>query len=349
MRAIINNVQLKAVAAWLPQHVEEMSALSALYGEAEVSSIIKATGIQQVRIADKDITAADMCQYAAEHLINREGIDKFDIDGLVFVSQTPDYILPATSISLQNRLGLSKDTVCIDIHYGCSGFIYGLFQAASWISCKACKKVLVLCGDTTTRMINPLDKSLRMVFGECGTATLVTEGNFSMGFHIQSDGSGADRLIVPAGGSRIPLSHETAKVEYDKDGNGRSQNDLFMDGAAIFNFAVTQVPKNIKVLLEDMQWEKEQVGLYALHQANEFMVGYVRKMLKVNKNIVPTNSAYFGNTGPATIPLLLSDLCSENSLYDLERTVMCGFGVGLSWGSIATNLAETHFYKPINK
>ena len=155
MRTIINNVQLKAVAAWLPQHVEEMFALSALYGEAEVSSIIKATGIQQVRIADKDITAADMCQYAAEHLINREEVDKFDIDGLVFVSQTPDYILPATSISLQNRLGLSKDTVCIDIHYGCSGFIYGLFQAASWVSCKACKKVLVLCGDTTTRMINP--------------------------------------------------------------------------------------------------------------------------------------------------------------------------------------------------
>ena len=181
MKVILDNVQLKAVASWLPENKVEMTALGSVYGDAEVANIIKATGVERVRIADADMCSSDMCQKAAEALIEYEGIDKSEIDGLVFVSQTTDYILPATSISLQDRLGLSKETVCIDIHYGCSGFIYGLFQAALWVTTGACKNVLVLAGDTTSRMINPADKSLRMVFGDCGTASLVCKGESNMG------------------------------------------------------------------------------------------------------------------------------------------------------------------------
>ena len=164
MRTILNNVQVKAVSSWLPINKLEMDSLSDIYGMSEVQNIIKATGVQRVRIADEDMTSSDMCQKAAEYLISREEIDRKEIDGVIFVSQTCDYILPATSITLQDRLKLSKDTVCIDIHYGCSGYIYGLFQAALWISSGACKNVLVLAGDTTSRMINKQDKSLRMVF-----------------------------------------------------------------------------------------------------------------------------------------------------------------------------------------
>ena len=169
-----------------------------------------ATGVERARIADKDMCSSDMCQKAAEALMEKDGINKDEIDGLVFVSQTCDWILPSMSIALQDRLGLSKDTVCIDIHYGCSGYIYGLFQASLWVSSGACKNVLVLSGDTTSRMINPNDKSLRMVFGDCGTSTLVSKGSDLIGFHIQSDGSGSDRLIVPAGGFRFPCSEETS-------------------------------------------------------------------------------------------------------------------------------------------
>ena len=349
MKVILNNVQLKAIASWLPENRLEMTDLGSVYGDSEVASIIKATGVERARIADKDMCSSDMCQKAAEALIENEGIDKAEIDGLVFVSQTTDWILPATSISLQDRLGLSKDTVCIDIHYGCSGFVYGLFQAASWVSTGACKNVLVLSGDTTSRMMNENDKSLRMVFGDCGTAALVSVGDTSMGFHIQSDGSGADRLIVPAGGFRLPISEETSKLVWDEDKNGRTQNDLFMDGMAIFNFAITKVHKNINTLIDSMGWSKNEVSLYALHQANEFMVNYVRKKLKVDASIAPTNCKDYGNTGPATIPLLLSDVCSQPNSYDLSKVIMCGFGVGLSWGSVAANLSETHFYEPINK
>lgn len=349
MKSIIPNIQLVAVSSWLPTNRLEMLDLSSEYGKKEVLNIIKVTGIERVRIADKDMTSSDMCFKAAECLIEKEHIDRSTIDGLVFVSQTPDYILPSTSIILQHRLGLDKETVCIDIHYGCSGFIYGAFQAALWISSGSCKNVLVLAGDTTSRMINPMDKSLRMVFGDCGTASLFSKGKHPMGFSICSDGSGADRLIVPAGGFRSPISEETSKVVYDEDNNGRSQNDLFMDGSAIFNFVLANVHKNANQLIEDMGWSKDDVGMFALHQANVFMVNYVRKMLKVDKLVVPMNVKNYGNTGPATIPLLFSDVCSYNHNFNLEKVIMSGFGVGLSWGSIAANLSKTHFYPPKNK
>lgn len=349
MKAIINNVCIRAVNSWLPKQKVELSSFASLYGEAEVNSIIKATGIERIRVVDDNMTSSDMCYFAAEKLFVQDGIDKSMIDGLVFVSQTTDWILPATSIALQHRLGLSQELVCMDVHYGCSGYIYGLFQAAAWVATGACKNVLVLAGDTTSRMINPNDKSLRLVFGDCGTATLVSVGNNRMGFRIQSDGSGADRLIVPAGGFRLPISEETSVLEWDEDKNGRTKNDLYMDGMAIFNFAITKVHKQINVLIEDMEWNKEDVGFYGLHQANEFMVNYVRKKLKIDAALAPVNVKNYGNTGPATLPLLLSDLCSENHSYNLAKSILCGFGVGLSWGSVATDLSNTHFYSPVNK
>lgn len=348
MKTIIKGIDIKAVASWLPTKELDMVSLSGEYGKNEVNSIIKATGIERVRIAEDSMTASDMCQKAAEYLIEREKFDRSIIDGLVFVSQTADWILPSTSVALQDRLGLSTDTVCIDIHYGCSGYIYGLFQAASWISTGACQNVLVLAGDTSSKMVNIHDRSLRMVFGDAGTATLVSKGNNEIGFHIQSDGSGSDRLIIPAGGFRLPASQNTSVLEWDEDHNGRTQNDMFMDGMAIFTFAMTKVHKNIFSLLEDMSWDKDDVNLYALHQANKFMVDRIGKKLKVPVEKVPVNATRYGNTGPATIPLLLSDYCSANTLH-LEKVLMSGFGVGLSWGSAAVNMNNTHFYEPLNK
>ena len=348
MKTIINNVDIKAISSWLPEKVLDLQSFSSKYGESEVKNIIKTTGIEKIRIANKDMTSADMCQKAAEHLIELEQIDKAIIDGLVFVSQTPDYILPATSICLQDRLGLNKDVVCQDIRYGCSGYIYGIFQAASWIACGACENVLVLSGDTNSKIINDNDRSLKMVMGDAGTATLVSRGNTSLGFIIHSDGSGAEKLIIPAGGFRTPKSETTSELRWDEDHNGRTQDDMFMDGMAIFMFAITKVPQNISAIIKQMGWLKEDIGLYALHQANKFMVDYIGKKLKVDEDLVPVNATKYGNTGPATIPLLLSDVCS-NEQYDLRKTILSGFGVGLSWGSVACDLSKTHFYEPINK
>lgn len=347
MKVILNNISLESVITYLPNKELDLRTLTSEYGEKEVDSIIKATGVEHVYLADENETSSDMCFKAAKHLFEKENIEISTIDGIVFSSQTEDYILPATSVILQNRLGISQTAVCMDVHYGCTGYIYGLFQAACWIATGACKKVLVLAGDTTSKLINPKDKSLRMVFGDCGTATIVSQGDGQMGFDIMSDGSGYDKLIVPAGGFRSPANKATKEVEFDTDNNGRTKENLFMDGMGIFNFAITHVHKNVNELLEMMEWEKEDIGLYAIHQANNFMVKYVAKKLKADMNKVPMNVEHYGNTGPATIPLLLSDCCPSN--YDLSKVVMTGFGVGLSWGSIATDLSKTKFYKPFQE
>lgn len=348
MKTIIQDVQVKAISSWLPENRLDLQSLSCKYGEKDVQNIIKTTGIEQIRMAPIGMTSSDMCLMAAENLFEKEQINKEEIDGLVFVSQTPDYILPATATCLQDRLGLGKDTVCQDIRYGCSGYIYGLFQAACWIATGACNNVLVLAGDTNSQLVNENDKSLKMVMGDAGTATLVTKGDYAMGFHIQSDGSGAGRLIVPAGGFRTPKSEETSVLKWDEDKNGRTAEDMYMDGMAIFMFAITKVPKNINTLLELVGWEKEDLDMVALHQANKFMVENIGKKIKVPVDIVPTNVENFGNTGPATIPLLLSDYCC-NKKQQLQKVVLSGFGVGLSWGSVTCNLSNTNFYEPINK
>ncbi len=348
MKTIIQNIKIAAIASYLPEKNFELSSLGDLYGEKDVANIIKATGIKRVRIAAENQTSSDMCFEAANYLIQKENLNRQEIDGLVFVSQTSDYILPSTSIVLQDRLGLSKETVCIDIPYGCSGYIYGIFQAALWINSGACEKVLVLTGDTTSKIINPNDRSVRMIFGDSGTATLVTKGITPMGFLICSDGSGYHHVIVPAGGFRIPASENTKKLNFDADKNGRTQEDLFMDGAVAFDFAITKAHINANELISEMAWEKEEVDFFALHQANKFMVNSIRKKLKVDAEKVPINVTNFGNTGPASIPLLLSDVCSM-SKYNLEKVIMNAIGVGLSWGSIACSLKDTHFYEPINK
>lgn len=344
MKTIINNIEIKAITSYLPEKKLELSSLSNIYGEQQVEYIIKNTGIKEVHIANEDETAADLCYKAAINLINQHKINIEDIDGLIFVSQTPDYILPSTSVVLQDRLGLSKNTVCIDINYGCSGYIYGIFQAASWINCNACKNVLVLVGDTITKLVNPNDKSLRMVFGDAGTASLVSSGESSMGFVINSDGSDYDKLIVPAGAFRLPISEKTNVPIEDDDKNIRTLENIYMDGMAIFNFAITKVHKNINENIELREWDKNDIGLFALHQANKFMVNYIGKKLKVKPELVPVHIENYGNTGPATIPLLLSELGDK---YNTQKTILSGFGVGLSWGSISTDLSNTKFYKPL--
>lgn len=348
MNVILNNVCISSLVTWLPPQKLSMRTLSSQYGEEVVTNVIKGTGIEEVRVATPSTTSSDMCLQAAEVLIKNYGINKKDIDGIVFVSQTCDYLIPSTSIILQDRLGLSTDTVCIDIHYACSGYIYGLYQAALWISSGSCNNVLVLAGDTTTRMVNPNDYILRMEFGDCGSATLVSRGEGTIGFVIKSDGSGYEKIIVRAGGFRIPVSEETSRLVYDSNNCGRTQNDLFMDGLGIFSFVSSKVPKLLNEHLDFVKWDKNDVGLWALHQSNSLLLKLLAQKLKVDANKVPCNTKYFGNTGPATIPLLLTDLCSESHNYDLSKVLMSGFGVGLSWGSVSANMSKTKFYNPVN-
>lgn len=339
--------EIKAIATAVPAQIFHCSSLYEEFGKKNIDAIIKTTGVSHVRIAAEGTTASDLCFEAAQKILHVLPFDKSKIDGLVFVSQTADYILPQTSHILQSRLGLNKATFCIDIPLGCSGYVHGILQAALLLNSTSCENILVLAGDTTSKMINPKDKSVKMLFGDAGSATLVTRSDQTGYFEVMSDGSGADRLIVPAGGYRKPSNSETGIAKEAEDGNTRSEDDMYMDGLEIFNFMISCVPQLVKSILGALNWQKDELDLLALHQPNKFVLNYLRKRLKLDPEKVPTVIEGYGNTGPSSLPLIFSE--KGNSLTkksQLQKVIMSGFGVGLSWAGFSCDLSNTTFVQP---
>lgn len=346
MQAKIKGVKISSISTCVPKNQLDLYSLSDQFGESEVNKIISTTGVKSIRQVDKRTTTSDLCYLSSKKILEANNLSPDEIDGLVFVSQTGDYIMPQTSHILQYRLGLREDTICFDLPIGCNGFIYGLFQASLLIQSSACKRVLVLCGDTTTKIISDGDRSLKMVFGDGGSSTLVEKGDGEMAFAIYSDGEKYQDLIIKSGGCRLPYSESNNDLIIDSDGNARKNSDLYMDGMSIFNFAIKRVPVLIDEILQYTGWRKEDVDLFALHQANKFMIDYLRKKMKVPLDKMPVVVDGFGNTGPATIPILLTELFNDNKLSK-EKVVLCGFGVGLSWGAVSCNLTNTNIIKTI--
>ena len=347
MECRFENIELRGVAASLPAQLVELRTLAADFGETEVQRIIASTGIEAVRIAPPSVTASDLCELAGRELLREMRVEPAEVDGIVFVSQTPDFSLPATSICLQHRLGLPKSAPAFDIPSGCSGYIYGLLQSCLLISSGACRQVLVCAGDTISRYIHPKDRSVRLLFGDAGSATLVARGNGAISFALYSDGSGASHLIIPAGGSRQPRTADTGIAKPDRDGNLRSLDNIYMNGAEIMDFALRTVPKLLDQVLTLAGWAKESVGLYAMHQANKFMIDYLARISRLPKGTVPVGMGRTGNAGPASIPLLLTVKREEFPAERRVRAVFCGFGVGLSWGGCAVSLGSTVILPPI--
>jgi 3-oxoacyl-[acyl-carrier-protein] synthase III len=346
--SVFSGVKVTYVASCVPKNQINLNDLSPEYGEKETKKIILSTGISKIRVAEKSTTTADLCFAAANKIFVEGGIDRTDVDAIVFMSQTPDYVLPATSVTLQHRLGLSKNVVAFDISYGCTAYIYGLLQASLLISSGSCKKVLMLAGDVMTRYVHPMDRSVRMVFGDGGSATLLEKGDDDIGFIIKSDGAGAEHLIIPAGGMRLKNNKDSSKETERENGNVRSDENIFMNGMEIMNFCIREIPRVLEDALVQRKWVKEEVGLYGLHQANKFMVSYLAKKSGLPPGSFPITMGEIGNTGPASIPIMLTQNYGQlRKESRLEKTVLCGFGVGLSWGTATLNLAETHFYDPL--
>ena len=336
--------RIAGVAAAVPRHRFDLSTLASEWGERDVANILQSTGITHIRQAPAGMTTADLCEAAARALFARLDVAPADIDGIVFVSQTPDHVMPATSAILQHRLGLERRVAAFDVSYGCSGYVYGLLQADLLIAAGLCRSVLVLAGDTTTRFVNPRDRALRMLFGDGGSATLVVQGADRHAYSVRTDGSGARSLLVPAGGARQPRTAETGIARAADDGNVRSEDDLFMDGIAVLYRALRDVPETVDEALGLAGWSRADVSFYGLHQANRFMVEYLARKLGASPGSVPFGAADVGNTGPASIPVLLAReharLAAETRL---DRSVLCGFGVGFSVAALTTPLTGTTF------
>lgn len=327
MQVKLAGLSFTAVATALPKDKLILSDLYNQYGQKEVDRIVMSTGIHSLGIANKETNASDLCISAADYLFNETNIARESIDAIVFISQTPDYKMPATSCLLQHKLHLKKEVVAFDINYGCSGYIYGLYQAALLIATKSCQKVLICAGDTMTRYLHPDDHKVRLLLGDAGSATIIESGHDEWAFDIHTDGSGFDKLIIPK----------------DKD---RRDSYLCMDGAAIMEFALTKVHNSFNLVLEQMGWDKNEISHAILHQPNQFMLDYLRKKLQLRKEQVPISVKEYGNTGPASIPLTMCDQFHKADNL-LGKSVLSGFGVGLSWGSIALNLNNAIMYKPI--
>ena len=347
MKSSINGINILGIASVLPPDIFDISSMGHFLGEKRVNRIMKSTGIKSVHFVKDGVTASDLCISAARELFSQLNIDKDTIDAVVFVSISPDYRTPATSAIIQHKLGLSKDVVAFDINYGCSAFVYGLYQATMLIKAGGCKRVLLCNGDIQSKLINPKDTSMKMIVGDAGTATIVEKGNDTLHFVFKTDGSGYESLIIPAGGVKIPYSDATKEVFVDDDGNERTKNDLYMNGMEIMRFALTEVPEVIEQLLAYAVLKKEDVGIFAFHQPNKLILDYLKNQIGIKDGAMPIALENTGNTASASIPLMLTEKNEELEKTKLEKVVACGFGVGLSVAAATLNLSKTNILKTV--
>lgn len=332
MRISIPNISVRGISTALPKDKLDISSLGARFGDNEIKRIMMSTGIQSVHVAQKELKLSDLCIAAGQHLLDGCQIPAKEVDGIIVVSQSHDSIMPATSVKLQHLLGLSQDSVAFDISYGCSGYIYGLYQASMMISSGSCERVLLFAGDIITPLLNPEDHQVRTVFGDAVSATLIDKGEDCIDLILKTDGSGMDHL----------------KADKLIENEWGSQNYLYMNGAEIMEFALREVPLVISELLEMKGWSFDDVGTFFLHQANSFMLNYLRKKMRLAKDTVPVAVENTGNTGSASIPLTISLRHEALAKEDcLRKVVLCGFGVGLSWGAAGVNLSNATVLPPI--
>ena len=335
-----NNIGISAIAACVPQKVERNADLGYFMSEEEIHKAIHNIGIEERRIAETDVCSSDLCYQAAEQLFKDNQIERSSIDVLIFVSQTSDYHQPATAPMLQHRLGLTKDALCFDINLACSGYVYGLCTAYTYANMPSINRVLLLVGETMSKIVSRKDKVNTPLFGDAGTATLIEKGEFGESiFNMHSDGSGAEVMMIPHGGFRQPCSMDSFVEETDNNGDIRTKLQFRMDGMAVFNFGISEEPRDVKNLVTKAGLAMDEIDLLIYHQANKFMTDFFTKWLKFDKTKTPYSIQKFGNTSSASIPLtIVTEL--KNKYPQREKVILSGFGAGLSWGSVLLDLTK---------
>lgn len=326
-------VGIKALSACVPKDVVYNKDLGYLIPEEEIEKTIKNIGIEERRIAAPDVMASDLCYKAAVQLMQDHDIAPDSIDVLLFMSQTADYRIPATSCLLQHRLGLPKETLCFDISLGCSGYLFALSTAFAYASMPGINRVLLLDGETFSKIVNRRDKVDWPLYGDAGTATLIEKGDYGQSkFLLYTDGSGEEALKIHAG-MRNPITPESCVEREQEDGNIRNDLEVFMEGMDVFNFAISKVPKSIKQLLSEADCTIDDVDYLVFHQANRFMMDFFVKKLKISPDRVPYCIHKYGNTSSASVPLTIASELSGR-LDGEHKMVMSAFGAGLSWASV---------------
>lgn len=322
---------IQGISYYLPEKILTNIQLAEEFPEWSAEKIASKIGINQRHIAAEYETATDMAVCAAENLFLEYNINKSIIDFVLLCTQSSDYILPSSACLIQQRLGLGIHCGAFDFNLGCSGYEYGLAIAKGFIVSGIAKNILLLTAETYTKYIHPKDKGNRTIFSDGATATYVSTSGFAeIGeFTLGTDGSGAEQLIVTSGGARHKQAYND--LIYTEDGTLHSKDFLYMDGGAIFNFTADVVPQMVEDVLIKNRLKQENISLFVFHQANKYMINYLRKLLNIDKDKFYICMENVGNTVSSTIPIALCEAQKEGKLYG--NVLLAGFGVGLSWGA----------------
>ena len=325
--------RLAPIACYLPPRRLSNEDLVREFDGWTVEKIHAKTGIDERRVAETEPVSELVC-LAAERLFS-EGVDRRSIDMVLLCTETPDYVMPATACIVHEKLGLRRDCGAFDYNLGCSGYIYGLHMASAMVRSGLAGKVLLLTGDVMTRYIHRGDKSTRTIFGDGFTASLVSDGpGAEIGsFVLGTDGSGAENLIIPSGGTVLPCSEETKEVRTNRYGNSRTKENLYMNGPEVLKFALAEVPPAVGSCLEKNGLAFDDVDFFVFHQATAMMLERLREEMAIPREKFVLDMADKGNTISSTIPFALRALLDGGRLPSGRTALLCGFGVGYSWGA----------------
>ncbi|OUP07128.1 3-oxoacyl-ACP synthase [Mediterranea sp. An20] len=330
-----SGVGMTALAGAVPHIVIDNYGYTQYFPADQVKAVVDKVGIYERRFADEKTCSSDLCFAAAEKLIADNRIARDEIDLLIFLSQTPDYRMPATSILLQHRLGLSHSTIAFDVNLGCSGFIYGLSIVYSFMQQHGLRKALLLDGETRSKVYSPKDRRSAFLFGDGGVAALI-ERNEKFGesyFSLNSDGSRGDLIMIKGGGYRYPSSVDTLREKVvDEYGNIRNDEQGYMNGGDVFNFVIREIPKDIKRMFEYTGLDTDSFDYYIFHQANNFINSYLAKKLKLDVTKIPSTIAKYGNTSSVSVPLTIASEL-KGQFDSPKRLLLSAFGVGMTWAT----------------
>jgi 3-oxoacyl-[acyl-carrier-protein] synthase-3 len=329
--------KISAIGIYLPEFVLTNEQLANEFGRWEPEKIETKLGIKVRHIAASNETAGDLAYQAAQKVL--ENYDRGKIDMLVLCTQSPDYFLPTTACVLQDRLGLRTDLCAYDFNLGCSGFIYGLAMAKSFINTGIASNVLLITSETYTKHIHPKDLALKTIFGDAAAAIIIesSDQEHIFEFILGTDGKGMNNLIVPNGCLRNAYT-PSAEEKISEAGDIYTDNNLFMNGPEIFNFTIEAVPIAVEQCLIKNKLTLNEIDYVIFHQANKYMIEYLRKKIGIPKEKFYANMLLTGNTVSATIPIAYSDAIDNGNLVKGNRVLLCGFGVGYSWGTVVVEV-----------
>lgn len=344
MNSKFNNVAIKGFVSVFPENKINIDDEIQYFDNSEkkLNRAKKMIGFGTRYVVAPNTTVVDLAEHAANILIGELDIDKTSIDALILVTQSPDYLYPASSCILHGRLGLDENCATFDVGLGCSGYVYGLWLAHSLIASGGAKKVLLLAGDDPSTHAAKDNRISNPLFGDAASATLLeyTTDERTAYFSMGTRGSGWDRIIAPATGRRLPLREDIINIEVkDTAGNPWHPYDEILKGMDVFNFTMDVVPKNIEELLNFSKKNYDSLDFVAVHQANKQIVETI-----IQKTGIPrekTTSEVFSKYGNNSTNSVVTVLCDSLKDKQIKDVMLSAFGVGLSWGSVIINLADT--------